>query len=326
MLILTGGDGEPGRAKAELAAWVTRDTGRTDVAERISVTTRTHAERPGYHQEDIWIATYWTTAVALQKAAAEGMVSPDRVIYLVQDWEPGFMAWGTEHALARETYRAGFRLVVNSASLARYVALQTGLEVPSDHVFSPQVDVQRLHDAAACWTPGDPDRPRVLAYLRPSKPRNLATMTLDTLRLWGAHLPPAVRPIVHLAGEDVAHVDLGPRLEVVVAGKTELDVYYELLATTDIGLALMFSPHPSHLPLELPMAGVPTVTNALDDVRRPWVHGLRVAAASPPQLAEALTDAWQDSRALARHTPQPQPSDLGGSLDAAVRAALNGLA
>nr|WP_284289052.1 hypothetical protein [Angustibacter aerolatus] len=32
----------------------------------------------------------------------------EQVVYLVQDWEPGFMAWGTEHALARHTYRAGF--------------------------------------------------------------------------------------------------------------------------------------------------------------------------------------------------------------------------
>ena len=300
-------------------------TGRADVAERLSITTQTHPEKPGSHREDVWIATYWTTAVALQQAVAAGMFSPERVMYLVQDWEPGFMAWGTEHALARETYRAGFRLVVNSASLARYVALQTGLEVPSDHIFSPQVDVQRLHDAAASWTAGDPDRPRVLAYLRPSKPRNLATMTLDTLRLWGDQLPPSVRPIVHLAGEDVTHIDLGPKLDVVMAGKTDLETYYELLTRTDVGLALMFSPHPSHLPLELPMAGVPTVTNALDDVRRPWVPGLRVASASPPHLAEALAGAWQESLALVRHTPQPPPSDLGGELDAAVRAVLEGL-
>lgn len=322
LIILTEPSGDGRRTRDEVAQWIASEAGHPEVVEHLSITTRSHAQMPGYHPEDVWIATYWTTAVALQRAVELGHFSPDRVMYLVQDWEPGFMAWGTEHALARDTYRAGFRMVVNSAPLADYVAGQTGLEIPESRVFSPQVDEERLHSAATRWTPRDPDQPRVLVYLRPSKPRNLSTMALDTLRLWAERLPDSVRPIVHLAGEDMAPLDLGPRLDVVMSGKTNLDAYYRLLAETDLGLALMFSPHPSHLPLELPMAGIPTVTNALDDVRRPWVKGLRVAPASPQRLAQALTAAWEESRQLTRHTPQPRPLALGGDLDVAVRAAI----
>ena len=326
LVVIAEGDGDPAAVRQELAEWVTRESGDPSLGGRVSVTNASHADRPGYHPDDLWIATYWTTAVTLQRAVQARMLTPDQVLYLVQDWEPGFMAWGTNYALARQSYDAGFRLLVNSTPLASYLTQQTGRPVPADRVFAPQIEATEMHRAAARWEPGSPDHPRLLCYLRPSKPRNLASMALEALSLWGAALPADLRPVVTLAGEDVPPVDLGPRLEVVVAGKTTLDEYYDLVSRTDLGLALMFSPHPSHLPLELPMAGVPTVTNALDGIRRPWVPGLTVAPASPRALADALLEVLPDATALQSHTPQALPSELGGDLRSAVRAALAGQA
>jgi hypothetical protein len=324
LVVLAESDGDPSAMRTLLADWVTRESGDASLGTRVSVTNASHADRPGYHPDDLWLATYWTTAVTLQRAVQTRMTTPDQVLYLVQDWEPGFMAWGTNYALARDSYDAGFRLLVNSAPLASYITRETGQPVPAERVFAPQIDAAQVHDAARRWEPGSPTRPRLLCYLRPSKPRNLASMALEALSLWGASLPDDVRPIVTLAGEDVAPVDLGARLDVVVAGKTTLDEYYELVSRTDLGLALMYSPHPSHLPLELPMAGVPTVTNALEGIRRPWVPGLTVAAAHPRALADALGDILPGATTLRRHTPQPLPAELGGDLGSAVRAALAG--
>lgn len=323
LVVLNDSGSSHHQARRELAAFVVRETGNVAVADSVSITTNDQADRPGYHPADTWIATYWTTAVTLQRAVDRNMLSPRQVIYLVQDWEPGFMPWGTEYALAADTYHAGFRIVVNSAPLAEYIREQTGLSVPPSQVFAPQVDASRLHAAADSWSPGDPDRPRVLGYLRPSKPRNLATLALDALRAWGDELPGGVRPVVTLAGEEHTPVDLGSGIDVVMAGKTDLDRYFGLLAETDIGLALMYSPHPSHLPLELPMAGIPTVTNALNDVRRPWVSGLRIAPASPRSLAAALREAAQEARGLSQHRARDLPADLGVELGSAIGAALN---
>jgi hypothetical protein len=324
LVVLTDSGSSHHEARRELAGFVVRETGNAALANSVSITTREHADRPGYHPADTWVATYWTTAVTLQQAVDRNMLSPGQVIYLVQDWEPGFMPWGTEYALAAATYSAGFRIVVNSAPLAEYLRERTGLRLPPSQIFAPQVDAARLHAAAANWSPSDPDRPRVLGYLRPSKPRNLATLALDALRVWGEELPDGVRPVVTLAGEEHPPVDLGSAIEVVMAGKTDLDRYFELLAETDIGLALMYSPHPSHLPLELPMAGIPTVTNALNDVRRPWVSGLRIAAASPRSLAAALREAAGEARGLSRHHARDLPSDLGTDLGSAIAAVISG--
>lgn len=278
----------------------------------------------GFHTEDVWIATYWTTAVAIQRAVDDGVARPDRVLYLVQDWEPGFMPWGAQHVLAVNTYSAGFQMVVNSSPLAEFIRDQTGIELPEQAVFGPQVDVGPIHEAAHRWTPVEPDRPRVLYYARPSKPRNLFSLGVDALRLWAAQLPAGVRPVVTFAGEDLPPLDIGDRMDVSMVGKTDLVEYYDLVANTDIGLALMYSPHPSHLALELPMAGIPTVTNEFHDARRPWVEGLTVAPPTPSAVATALNGAWQRSARLQLHSPRPLPA-LGGSLGDAVDFVLSGL-
>ena len=271
----------------------------------------------GFHPDDIWIATYWTTAVAVDQAIQDGITVPDKVLYLVQDWEPGFLPWGAQHVLALNTYRAGYRLVVNSAPLGLFLQRQAGISVQPKAIFAPRVNLDPLHEAARRWMPGDPDRPRLLFYARPSKPRNLYSLGVEALRVWASQLPTGVRPIVTCAGEDLAPLTISDRIDVVRAGKTDLAGYYDLLAQTDIGLALMCSPHPGHLALELPIAGIPTVTNEFDTARSAWVAGLSVSPATPHGLASALEDARTRAGTLRSHTPQPAP-DLGGSLEEAV--------
>lgn len=313
-----------GRAEQGIRSLIDAGGAGDVLALGLQISTPAAPLKNGFHSEDLWIATYWTTAVTIQQAVRDGFTRPDRVLYLVQDWEPGFLPWGAQHVLARNTYTAGFRLVVNSSPLGQFLEQQAGIHLPHRAIFAPAVVVDPLHRAARRWTPGDPDRPRVLFYARPSKPRNLYSLGVDALGVWASQLPSGVRPIVTLAGEDVAPMTIGDRIDVVRAGKTDLSDYYDLLARTDLGLALMYSPHPSHLALELPMAGIPTVTNEFDTARRPWVVGLSIAQLTPIALASALGDAWKRAGTLSSHTPQPPP-DLGGSLEDAVDFALDQL-
>ncbi len=308
---------------ADLRGWLEAETPFAPLAAGLRVSVPTSPPAP-HHPDDVWVATFWTTAVALQQACEAGLARRDHAVHLVQDWEPAFMAWGSDFALARATYDAGFRLLVNSTPLATYVHEQTGVPVPPDQVFHPQLDVPRLHAAASAWRPVDAAEPRLLVYYRPSKPRNLAATALAAVRLWAAGLPAATRPVVTLAGEDAPAPDLGP-LRTRPMGKLSFEAYHSLLAETDLGLALMYSPHPSHLPLELPVAGIPTVTNALGGVRRPWVDGLVVADATPQALARGLDEAAARAAGRTLHTPVGAPADLGGPLEDALAAALRGL-
>ncbi|MGH8963180.1 MAG: hypothetical protein ACRDWT_18650 [Jatrophihabitantaceae bacterium] len=279
----------PDAVRAKLVDWLTDELGLEGFAERLTLSSQESPRRKDLHPGDLWLVTYWTTAVQVGLLCEDGLVDPDRVVYLVQDWEPGFYPWSTEYALAASTYERGFHLLVNSASLAGFVAEQMGTSLP-DLVFAPEVDEERLRSVARAWKPGEQGRPRVLFYARPSKPRNLYALGLAALRRWAEQLPDDVHPIVTCAGEDMAGPDLGPRVTVHNAGKLSFDDYYDLLTNTDVGLALMYSPHPSHLALELPMAGIPTVTNTVGAHRRAWVTGLQVVTPTPGAIAATLSE------------------------------------
>jgi hypothetical protein len=299
--------------------------GPADLSARLSISLPDAPEKRG-HRDDVWVATYWSTAHAIGLAVDEGSIRGDKVLYLVQDYEPGFFAWGVQHAMSRATYDRGFTMLVNSAPLAEFLGAETGIEVPASRVFAPQVDTARLHEAAGLWQPsGDPTRPRVLFYARPSKPRNLYSLGLSALEAWLGDLPDGIRPRLTLAGEDLDAPDLGPGVDVDCVGMTDLDGYYDLLTRQDLALALMHSPHPSHLPLELPMAGIPTVTNALGRHRRAWVPGLEVAEATPTAEACGLDAARGAALELRTHTPRELPHDLGLPLESVVDAAVRDL-
>lgn len=274
----------------------------------------------GHHPEDSWVATYWTTAWQLGRLARRGLVDPARVVHLVQDWEPAFHPWGDHHLMVRSVYDHGFTLVVNSRSLAAYVEQETGRVPDPRLVFAPELDPAPLHDAALAWKPDPDGLLRVLFYARPSKPRNLYPLGLQALRLWADTLPDGQQVTVRLAGEEVQDVDLGPRLRVERRGKLDYADYYRLLAETDLGLALMCSPHPGHLALELPAAGIPTVTNPFEGFRTPWVDGLQVAERpAADSVAAALARAAERAAAQTAHHPvDPSTSDLGGSLQEAM--------
>lgn len=296
--------------------------GRAAVARDLTVSIHGARDRDGFTADDVWIATFWTTAWALQALIRAGRpVAPERVVYLVQDWEPAFYPWGDLHAKAQSTYRPDFRRLVNSAPLARYVGDVSGRPTDPSGVFAPQVDAAALERAIRGWVPGEPGEVRVLFYARPSKPRNMFALGLQTLRLWADRLPANVRPVVRLAGEQVEPVDLGGRAVVEVLGKTTFEEYYELLGRTDVGLALMHSPHPGHLALELPMVGIPTVTNLFLDYRTSWVDGLILGEPHPDALADALDAAVDLARRTERATAGlRRPTGLGGSLQDAAAA------
>ena len=296
---------------------IVRESGLPGVADSLRLSTPLQPDLGGHTTDDVWVATYWTTAWALKTLARAHRIAAERVVYLIQDFEPGFYPWGPLYAKAFSTYDAGFRPLVNSASLAAYVA-DVSPTTP-DVAFAPALELGPLHAAAERWRPTPGGEVRVLFYARPGKPRNMYAAGVEALRLWAEQLPEGVTGVVRFAGEDVADaVELGPRARVEMLGKLTYDGYHDLLADSDVGLALMLSPHPGHLALELPLAGIPTVTNDFAGYRAEWVTGLTVSGTDPAAIADALLQATETARGLSRHTPHDFQVDLGVTLEVAV--------
>ena len=213
-----------------------------------------------------------------------------------------------------------FHHIVNSRPLARYLADVGGVSVPSEQVFAPVVDMDLVERASAMWRPDPEGRLRVLFYGRPHHPRNLFRIGLESLRLWMEALKDDERPLLRSAGADHPPYRIARDVQLEPLGKLSLDGYVELLSRTDLTFALMFSPHPGHLSLEPPAAGIPTLTNRFGSYREAWLPSLYLADPDPQALAHALAEAGRTAHGLEMHHAHRLPGTLGVPLDDAIRA------
>jgi hypothetical protein len=281
-----------------------------------------------FGRDDVWIATHWKTAHPIDVAVTAGVVPRDRVVYLVQDYEPGFSPWSTEYAVAASTYRAGFRMLVNSEPLRKYLADVETLDVPPERTFAPHLDVELLERVAGART--HETTVRVLFYGRPSKHRNLFRLGVAALRVAVQELAAdGIRVEFHSAGEQHGDVELDGGqgdVKLVSHGTMPWDDYFRFIASTNVVLSLQHSPHPSHPPFDGAISGARVVTNEFRDTRGHLHPNLTAVPADARSLGLAVADAVRQAAANGPTGFVPLADGaLGGPLDAAVDAVATAL-
>lgn len=266
------------------------------------------------NEDDLHIVTFWTTALAAWVGTRLGTISRDRVIYLVQDYEPEFYAGSTESALGKLTYHAGFRLVVNSAPLARYLAAREGLATDIEYVFRPDIDLEWLARSAAQRT--KTNVARIMFYARPTNPRNSFGLGAAALRVAGRKLQNAnIGARFTSVGEPHPEVRVGGT-RVRSLGKLSWDGYFSELAHQDIVLSFQQTPHPSHPPLDAVASGAFAVTNDFADSRGRLSARLLTASADPAVVADRIVEAAEQVLAgrVLDHLDEEFVSSLGRPL------------
>lgn len=248
---------------------------------------------------DLWLATHWTTAQSLRPLMPANKYG--WFLYLVQDFEPGFYAWSSNHALALETYAMPHRAIINERLLADYLLLQRpGLYADREFVtaqckvFEPAVD-RGVFYPPATPRPGGPRR--LLFYARPGNPRNLLGLALQALRAaiaagvfageWeflglggGGALPPLALGGGHM---------LRPAPWSGYAG------YAGSLRDADILLCPMLSPHTSYPVLEMAACGGLVVTNTFGTKTQAALAALSPDIIGVEPSLEGLTAGLRDA-------------------------------
>ena len=215
-------------------------------------------------EKDVFMATAWWTAQAIHRAMR--LTKPRKFMYVIQDFEPGFYHWGTEYALAQETYDFDFVAVINSQQLADYLC-ESRVGRFRDPEFARKCAVLQIAVEQRLFyceqTAMNNRTRRLLFYARPSiAKRNLYELGIAALyRANQDDLFPRSEWELTFIGEDVPSVDLGKGVIVQCAPWLALDAYAELMRHSDIVLSLMFSPHPSYPPLEAAACGSIAVTS-----------------------------------------------------------------
>lgn len=243
--------------------------------------------------EDIWVATAWWTAYAAQRMSQwqgenGGVDRP--MVYLIQDFEPGFYPWSSQYALALSTYRCDRDIGVFNTGLLADFFEQHDLRYAQRSVFEPVLHeglrpaLQRVREAPAAR------HRRIVVYARPGTPRNAFELICEGLRLWGWKDARASQWEIAAPGELQSDLDLGP-FSLKALGKLNIDAYAELLSTSALGLSLMVSPHPSYPPLEMAAFGMGVITNRYDNkhLDQTTENIVSLESMTPEAICAALT-------------------------------------
>lgn len=291
-----------------------------DLSETLVRRIQTYEQLDQVPGTDAAIATLWNTAYFLLR-----FNSTKRKFYFLQDYEPIFYPAGSTYAQVEATYQFGFYGIANTPSIKKLYEEQYG---GTAEFFVPAVDTQVFH-------PGEPPRNvhsdpyTVFFYGRPEHPRNGFELGAATLIKLKKRLGDRVRIVA--AGATWHPGDFGLQGIVENLGILAYSQTAELYRDCQAGLIMMFTRHPSYLPLELMASGCLVVSNY--NPATTWLlkdrENCLLSKASGSCLAEALERALLDEQARTRITTnaigqvQTAYSDWEGEIEKVYRFICN---
>lgn len=205
--------------------------------------------------EEIFVTTsWWTTAATLP------CVSTSQIIYLLQEDERMFYPFNDERLKCESILRnRDIRFLINSRLLFDYL-IQGGLDNIAEKGiwFEPSFPSQ-------VFRPRKIDRKgkrRFFFYARPNNVRNLFYLGIEVIeQAIMRHVLDMDSWDIYLVGRDIPDITLcGDYKPKQYENLTWLE-YADLAGTIDLGLILMYSPHPSYPPLDMVASGAVVVTN-----------------------------------------------------------------
>ena len=229
-------------------------------------------ETPGLEvsRGDRFVATTWWTA-HIAAAAARELGGDARFLYLIQEYEPFTFPMGSHAALAAESYRLPHAALFSTELLRDYFR-RHGLGVYGAGGEGDAASAAFQNAITAVPAPRAEElagrRPRrLLFYARPEAHAARNMFELGALALARAAERGA---FAGWALHGIGTVEAGRRLDLGAATvellpRTGQRAYARMLREHDVGLALMHTPHPSLVPIEMASAGLLTVTNSFEN-------------------------------------------------------------
>lgn len=255
---------------------------------------------------DVLLATTWWSAYIVDDLRKH--LGRDRFAYFIQEYEPFTFPLGTWYRAAEATYDFPHDALFSTEILENYFSSigagvfgQASVWGARSLPFrNPITGLKGMSRA-----PLEGRRRRLLFYARPQvhAARNMFEFGLSALRL-------AVKCLGdELEGWDLVGVGASENSTIKLDGDKTLRMmskldgygYRQMLASSDVGLALMYTPHPSLVPLEMAAAGMLTVTNACmskgKDAFADVSSLIHVAEPDVEAIAEALVAAFRQVNA-----------------------------
>ncbi len=208
------------------------------------------------HDRDLFLTTSWWSTWSTIRA-----VSPERIVYLIQEDERMFYPAGDEQAACSETIAdSRIRFVVNTAMLNDHLVQEGFSNVGRQGIsFEPAFPAKLYFREAR---PVGDSRRTFFFYARPNNVRNLFLRGLAAIdEAVSANIIDPADWNLHFVGSGVPSIQLSRGVTPVVSENLPWPDYAALVRGVDLGLSLMSTPHPSYPPLDLAACGAVAVTN-----------------------------------------------------------------
>lgn len=221
-------------------------------------------ENLSIRENDIFITTMWYTTYCildLNKWFENTFKKDLKIIYLIQDYEPGFYPWSSKFLLAESTYKSNLPLIAvfNSKSLFDYFN-KKGYKFEKSYYFDPVLNnnIKKHLNIKLPWLQR---KNQILIYGRPRKARNCFEIIAMGLNKWYQEYPEAKKFKILSAGQNFPSIQFPSGLKIINLGKLSIEEYAKIMSETKVGISLMSSPHPSYPPLEMVTFGIKVITN-----------------------------------------------------------------
>jgi Glycosyl transferase family 2 len=290
--------------------------GLEGLGERVEIAFGRESQGLEVSRADRFIATTWWTAYIADEARR--LIGAERFLYLIQEYEPFTFAMGTYAALAAGSYRFPHHALFSGELLREYFR-RNGIGVYARGAEIGDAGSLAFQNAI---TAVDPPLPReleqratrrLLFYARPEEHAARNMFELGVLALITAVERGTFDGGWELNG--IGTVEGGRRMPLtkgvslnLLSRRGQAD-YREVLQGHDLGLALMYTPHPSLVPIEMASAGMVTVTNRFEnktpEAMSAISSNLVTVDPSPEDVAAGLEHAVDRTRDI--------PARIGGS-------------
>jgi glycosyltransferase involved in cell wall biosynthesis len=247
---------------------------------------------------DAFVATTWWTAHVARQALEA--LDRERFLYLIQEYEPFTFPMGSYAALAAESYTLPHAALFSTELLRDYFrrhrigVYAAGPDAGDRASAAFQNAITAIEPPTADELAGRATR-RLLFYARPEPHAARNMFELGVLALARAVQQGAFGRgwTLHGVGTVAARrrLSLGGGASLELMPRSSQGSYAELLRRHDVGLALMYTPHPSLVPLEMASAGMLTVTNSFANKTPEALAAISANLIAAAPGIDAVTDA-----------------------------------
>jgi O-antigen biosynthesis protein len=205
--------------------------------------------------DDLFITTsWWTTAATLPR------VPVSNIIYMLQEDERNFYPYGDERLKCESVLRnRDIRFLINTRLLFDSLIQNNFDNIARRGMwFEPAFPVEVFHPRKNDRR----DKRRFFFYARPNNFRNLFNLGIEVIEeAIRKRVLDMDRWEIFLVGKDIRDIIFHGGYVPQKCENMTWSEYADLAGTIDLGLVLMYSPHPSYPPLDLVASGAVVVTN-----------------------------------------------------------------